>query len=64
MSDSLVNPKRNVFSAVKHKMESCVKKVNMNVLNGCLENPCLLFTFSMFTTLAISHFFSYFPSKN
>lgn len=37
MSDSIVNPKRNVFSAVKHKMESCVKKVNMNILNGCLE---------------------------
>lgn len=36
MSDSIVNPKRNVFSAVKHKMESCVK-VNMNILNGCLE---------------------------
>lgn len=37
MSDSIVNPKRNVFSAVTHKMESCVKKVSMNILNGCLE---------------------------
>lgn len=64
MSDSLVNPKRTVFSAAKHTMESCVKKVNMIILNGCLENLCLLFTFSMFTTLVVSHFFSHFSSKS
>lgn len=63
MNDRIVNPNKNIFPAVKHEMASCVKRVNMNILNECLENLCLLFTFSMFTTLAVSHFF-YFSSKN
>lgn len=64
MSDRKFNPNRNsVFSAMQHNMESCVKKVTMRIFNRCLENPCLLLTFSVFATLAISHFFFFFPSK-
>lgn len=47
MNDRIFSPNRNnVFSAMQHNMESCVK-VNMRILMRCLENPYLLLTFSV-----------------
>lgn len=39
MSDRIANPNRNIFSAMNHNTEPCVKKMNMNILNRCLESP-------------------------
>lgn len=48
MNDRIFSLNRNnVFSAMQHNVEACVKKVNMRILRRCLENPYLLLTFSV-----------------
>lgn len=57
MNDRIFHPnKHDVFSAMQYNMGSCVKKMHMTILNRCLQNPCLLFTFSVSATFSFTFF--------